>query len=59
LLVALGVGVERIRVDEVRTLGFPLNMGGPLFLFRDDAPLKAMPVIEPPKAATPPRPSSL
>jgi hypothetical protein len=28
-------------VDEIRTFGFPTDMGEPLFLFRDDAPLKA------------------
>jgi len=28
-------------VDEMRTLGFPAGMAGPLFLFREDAALKA------------------
>jgi hypothetical protein len=28
-------------VDEMRTLSFPGGMQGPLFLFREDAPLKA------------------
>jgi adenine/guanine phosphoribosyltransferase-like PRPP-binding protein len=41
LLAALGVCVEGMQVDKMRTLGFPADMGAPLFLFRDDAPLKA------------------
>jgi hypothetical protein len=30
-----------MQVDKVRTLGFPAGVGAPLFLFRDDASLKA------------------
>lgn len=41
LLATLGGCQERTQVDATRTLGFPAEMGAPLFLFRDDALLKA------------------